>query len=73
MIRRTDTSKHTIAVNDGADLVGTLVECAGKFDAYTADGRFLGTFNDLRAARAAATAQIGEKYVDDNQGDTQRT
>jgi hypothetical protein len=53
MSRRADTTKHTIAVNDGADLVGTLVERGNAFDAYSADGRFIGTFKTLLAAARA--------------------
>ena len=46
----TDTRHHALTVFDGAVRCGSLVERAGKFDAYTADGRHLGTFSDLRAA-----------------------
>jgi len=50
MTRRADTTKHTIAVFDGADRAGSLVERAGKFEAFDLAGRSLGTFPDLRTA-----------------------
>jgi hypothetical protein len=45
-----DTSAHKLVVYDGQRACGTITERGNAFDAYTADGRFLGTFSDLRAA-----------------------
>lgn len=53
MTVRADTTKHTIAVNDGAEIVDTLVERAGRYQAFDRDGRLVGEFSDqLQAARA---------------------
>jgi hypothetical protein len=49
----TDCRNHVLVVNDGADRVGSLVERAGRFDAYDLAGHHLGAFNDLRAAARA--------------------
>jgi hypothetical protein len=45
-----DCRHHLLVVNDGADRVGSLVERAGRFEAFDLAGRSLGTFPDLRAA-----------------------
>ncbi len=52
----TDTRNHALTVFDGADRVGSLVERAGKFEAFDIEGRHLGTFPDLRAASRAIPA-----------------
>jgi hypothetical protein len=48
-----DTRSHALTVFDGAVMVGSLVERAGRSDAYDIDGRHLGTFNDLCGATRA--------------------
>jgi hypothetical protein len=54
----TDCRNHTLVVNDGAIMVGSLVERAGRFEAFDLAGRHLGSFPDLRtAARAIPPAR----------------
>jgi hypothetical protein len=48
-----DCRNHALTVFDGAVRCGSLVERAGKFDAYDIDGRHLGTFTDMFAAAGA--------------------
>ena len=49
----TDCRNHVLVVFDGAVMAGSLVERAGRFNAYDVNGRYLGTFTDMRAASRA--------------------
>ena len=48
-----DCRHHLLTVFDGAVRCGSLVERAGKFDAFDIAGRHLGAFADLRTAARA--------------------
>jgi hypothetical protein len=52
----TDTRNHLLSVFDGAVMAGSLVERAGRFDAFDIAGRCLGTFSDLRTAARSLPA-----------------
>lgn len=45
-----DCRGHLLTVYDGSTRAGSLVACAGMFDAYSVAGNLIGTFDDMRDA-----------------------
>jgi hypothetical protein len=61
--RKADVGGHSLAVYDGRERVGSLVERDGRFEAYDLEGRCVGIFPNLRAA--AQASQLGRALHDD--------
>jgi hypothetical protein len=51
--RAVDCRNHVVTVFDGADRVGSLIERAGRFEAFDLAGRRIGSFPTLLAASRA--------------------
>jgi hypothetical protein len=59
--RAVDCRRHPLTVYDGASMIGSLVERAGKFEAFDLAGQHLGTYPDMRAAVRAIPAVRARK------------